>query len=106
MLSFEGLSFSFSLFVFSKRAWLINPPPRNSHWFEYPSSVFFLCSRVHITRATLDELSRHDSDFEVEEGHGGDRDETLKEVETFLIIPPSQESSANFDFYQPRSGMV
>ena len=51
--------------------------------------IFIDCSRVHITRATLDELGRS-HDFEVEEGHGGDRDETLKDVETFLIIPPKQ----------------
>ena len=51
--------------------------------------MYFHCSRVHITRATLDELGRG-HDFEVEEGHGGDRDETLKDVETFLIIPPKQ----------------
>ena len=92
MLSFEGLSFSFSL-CFCKKGLAYKPTPKEFTGLN-TLIVFFLCSRVHITRATLDELSRHDSDFEVEEGHGGDRDETLKEVETFLIIPPSQESSA------------
>ena len=49
----------------------------------------FLLRRVHITAATLNELG---GKFEVEEGHGGDRDEKLKEykIETFLIIPPKQ----------------
>ena len=47
------------------------------------------CRRVHITRATLNELG---SKFEVEDGHGEERDEVLAKhnVETFLIIPPSQ----------------
>ena len=64
----------------------------------------FLLRRVHITAATLNELG---GKFEVEEGHGGDRDEKLKEykIETFLIIPPKQVKalalileSSNFNF--------
>ena len=57
--------------------------------------VFYLyCRRVHITRATLDELGNK---FDVEEGNGGERDEVLAKhnVETFLIIAPQRKSSKN-----------
>ena len=44
-------------------------------------------SRVHITKATLVELS---GKFEVEDGKGRERDEVLAKlnIDTFLIIPP------------------
>ncbi|XP_046660486.1 adenylate cyclase type 2 isoform X2 [Homalodisca vitripennis] len=46
--------------------------------------------RVHITRATLDQLN---DKFEVEPGHGEEREGYLSDhkIETFLIIPPSKE---------------
>ena len=55
--------------------------------------VLLLFRRVHITRATLNELGNK---FEVEEGNGGERDEVLAKhnVETFLIIPPSRKKGS------------
>ena len=54
--------------------------------------VFMYCRRVHITRATLNELGNK---FDVEEGNGGERDEILAKhnVETFLIIAPQKKNS-------------
>ena len=54
----------------------------------------FFCRRVHITKATLNELGNK---FDVEEGNGGERDEVLAKhnVETFLIIVPQKKSSKN-----------
>lgn len=48
---------------------------------------FFLFSRVHITKATLDYLG---DKFEVEPGGGAAREAYLADhkVETYLIIPP------------------
>ena len=34
-------------------------------------------------------------DYEVEDGNGGERDEALKDIQTFLIIPPKQVTSEN-----------
>ncbi|XP_045444953.1 adenylate cyclase type 6 isoform X3 [Pipistrellus kuhlii] len=47
-------------------------------------------SRIHITRATLQYLN---GDYEVEPGHGGERNAYLKEqhIETFLILGTSQK---------------
>ncbi|KAG3292065.1 adenylate cyclase type 6 isoform X2 [Ictidomys tridecemlineatus] len=47
-------------------------------------------SRIHITRATLQYLN---GDYEVEPGHGGERNAYLKEqrIETFLILGASQK---------------
>ena len=60
--------------------------------------ISFFFRRVHITRATLNELG---SKFEVEEGHGEERDEILAKhnVETFLIIPPAQNVMRAMLFY-------
>ena len=43
-----------------------------------------LCRRVHITKATLEQLN---GEYEVEPGNGGDRDARIKKeaMETFLI---------------------
>ena len=48
------------------------------------------CSRIHITRATLQYLN---GDYEVEPGRGGERNAYLKEqhIETFLILGASQK---------------
>lgn len=55
----------------------------------------FLCSRIHITKATLQYLN---GDYEVEPGFGGERNAYLKEnsIETFLVLGCSQKRvSAN-----------
>lgn len=54
-----------------------------------PHSLAF-CSRIHITRATLQYLN---GDYEVEPGRGGERNAYLKEqhIETFLILGASQK---------------
>lgn len=46
-----------------------------------------LLSRVHITEATLNHL---DKAYEVEDGHGEQRDPYLKEmnIRTYLVIDP------------------
>ena len=58
--------------------------------------LYFYHSRVHITRATLNELGNK---FDVEEGNGGERDEVLAKhnVETFLIIAPQKKNSKGSD---------
>lgn len=45
-----------------------------------------LARRVHITKETLRYL---DGDYEVEPGHGGERNSYLRDhnIETFLIVP-------------------
>ena len=49
--------------------------------------------RVHISRAAYDNLK---GSFEVEPGHGGDRDTFLADngIETFLVIPTLEETEA------------
>lgn len=49
-----------------------------------------LCSRIHITKATLQYLN---GDYEVEPGFGGERNAYLKEnsIETFLVLGCSQK---------------
>ena len=44
------------------------------------------CSRVHITKETLENL---DGMYQVEPGNGGERNAYLKDhaIETFLIVP-------------------
>lgn len=51
------------------------------------SSDMHLLSRVHITEATLNHL---DKAYEVEDGHGEQRDPYLKEmnIRTYLVIDP------------------
>ena len=51
-------------------------------------------SRVHISRAAYDNLK---GSFEVEPGHGGDRDPFLADngIETFLIVPEKSSSEEN-----------
>lgn len=50
----------------------------------------FPCSRIHITKATLQYLN---GDYEVEPGFGGERNAYLKEnsIETFLVLGCSQK---------------
>ncbi|XP_054285500.1 adenylate cyclase type 2-like isoform X1 [Macrosteles quadrilineatus] len=50
--------------------------------------------RVHITRATLDQLSDR---FKVEPGHGEEREGYLADhkIETYLIIPPSKDNKSD-----------
>lgn len=70
----------------------MDPAPSATH----PSSGFLgyaalsdvrLLSRVHITEATLNHL---DKAYEVEDGHGEQRDPYLKEmnIRTYLVIDP------------------
>lgn len=49
-----------------------------------------VCSRIHITKATLQYLN---GDYEVEPGFGGERNAYLKEhnIETFLVLGCSQK---------------
>ncbi|CAG9831754.1 unnamed protein product [Diabrotica balteata] len=65
---------------------------------EDPSSVsvkkfilkfIYFYSRVHITRATLNQLG---DKFQVENGEGASRENYLSDhkIETFLIVPPKQ----------------
>lgn len=59
--------------------------------WESPGLTFlYPHSRIHITRATLQYLN---GDYEVEPGHGGERNAYLKEqhIETFLILGTSQK---------------
>jgi len=54
--------------------------------------VTALCfSRVHITRATMEQLNGR---FSVEPGNGGSREGYLADhkVETFLIVHPSEKN--------------
>lgn len=48
-----------------------------------------LFRRVHITQATLDYLS---GEYEVEPGHGGTRNQYLRDnsVTTYFIVPPAR----------------
>ena len=57
------------------------------------SVISQLFSRVHISRAAYDNLK---GSFKVEPGHGGDRDAFLADygIETFLVVPTSEESEA------------
>lgn len=50
--------------------------------------------RVHITRATLDALG---GEYEVEVGHGGGRDQYLKQhgIDTYFIVPPVHRRKVN-----------
>ena len=53
---------------------------------------FFLSRRIHISRAAYDNLK---GTFEVEPGHGGERDQFLAEnsIETFLIVGKTNENN-------------
>lgn len=50
--------------------------------------------RVHVTRATLDSLS---GEYEVEAGHGDQRDAYLRDhaVDTYFIVPPPHRRKVN-----------
>lgn len=63
---------------------------------KYLSITVKLCSsRVHITRATMEQLNGR---FSVEPGNGGTREGYLADhkVETFLIIHPSEKNVSIF----------
>ncbi|XP_034941918.1 adenylate cyclase type 2 [Chelonus insularis] len=66
-----------------------------------------LPGRVHITKATLDQL---DDRFEVEPGNGGTRESYLADhkIETFLIIPPKKviEKNELENGKLPKSGSI
>lgn len=51
-------------------------------------------SRVHVTRATMEQLNGR---FSVEPGNGGTREGYLADhkVETFLIVHPSEKNVSN-----------
>lgn len=53
------------------------------------------CSRVHITKETLECLG---DDYKVEPGHGGQRNAYLKDhnIETFLIVPDDTSRVVSF----------
>lgn len=63
---------------------------KNLFLFLWPFFPLFLCSRIHITKATLQYLN---GDYEVEPGFGGERNAYLKEnsIETFLVLGCSQK---------------
>lgn len=52
-------------------------------------SHLVFCRRIHISKATLDCLN---DDYEVEEGHGKERNEFLRKhnIETYLIKQPEE----------------
>ena len=54
----------------------------------------YVSRRVHISRAAYDNLK---GSFEVEPGHGGDRDPFLADngIETFLIVPEKSSEENN-----------
>lgn len=61
-----------------------------ARWESPGLTLVYPHSRIHITRATLQYLN---GDYEVEPGHGGERNAYLKEqhIETFLILGTSQK---------------
>lgn len=63
--------------------------------------TLLLCSRIHITKATLQYLN---GDYEVEPGFGGERNAYLKEnsIETFLVLGCSQKRVSAKSF-QPQT---
>jgi adenylate cyclase 5 len=54
-----------------------------------------MARRVHITKETLRYL---DGDYEVEPGHGGERNAYLRDhnIETFLIVPADTYRTVSF----------
>lgn len=55
----------------------------------WPSNENLILRRIHISKASLDCLN---GDYEVEEGHGKDRNEFLRRhnIETYLIKQPEE----------------
>ena len=71
---------------------LYNNTKRKCYFF-----LFFVTRRVHITEATLACLQ---GEYEVEPGHGGSRNQYLRDhnVDTFFIIPPARRRKVTYDY--------